>query len=199
MVRDAISTEVQIAISPGSTYRALAADDEHVSAWRMLRRPLVVALVIGIAVPIMAVQRVTLGLLVSSTISFGFMVAIQMAVGAALIATVPSKRLSMVRALDLWFAGHAPYSIWLLTVAAVFAASPWASLDGLIVLAAVPAVWTAFIVSAYCRNVLGTSRAGGRWRAALHFVVIWTIAFELIALSAGGWFQITAAVAGMLS
>jgi hypothetical protein len=36
----------------------------------MLRRPLVVALVIGTAVPIMAVQRVTLGLLVGSMLSF---------------------------------------------------------------------------------------------------------------------------------
>ena len=105
----------------------------------------------------------------------------------------------MVRALDLWFAGHAPYSIWLLTVAAVFATLPFASLDGLIVLAVVPAAWTAVIVSAYCRTVLGTSRAGGRWRASLHFLVIWAIGFELVALSAGGWFQITRAVTSLFS
>jgi len=165
----------------------------------MLRRPLVVALVIGTAVPIMAVQRVTLRLLLASTISFLFLVAIQMLAGAVVIVSVPTRRLSMSRALDLWFAGHAPYSVCLLTVAAVFAALPWASLDGLILLASIPASWTAVIVSAYCRTVLGTSRAGGRWRAVLHFFLIWAIGFELIALSAGGWFQITRAVAGLLS
>lgn len=165
----------------------------------MLRRPLVIAVVIGTAVSIMAVQRVTLGLLAASTISFLFLVVIQALVGALVIVSVPSRRLSMTRALDLWFAGHAPYSVWLLTVAAIFAALPWASLDGLILLAAIPAAWTALIVSAYCRTVLGTSRAGGRWRAALHFLLIWAIGFELIALSAGGWFQITAAVTGLLS
>jgi len=42
----------------------------------MLRRPLIVALVIGTAVPIMAVQRITLGLLLSSALSFSFVVAI---------------------------------------------------------------------------------------------------------------------------
>lgn len=160
----------------------------------MLRRPLVVALIIGTAVPIMAVQRVTLALLLASTLSFIFMVAIQMVVGAALIATVPSRRLSIARALDLWFAGHAPYSLWLLTVAAVFAGLPFASLDGLIMLAALPAAWTAVIVAAFCRNVLGTGTAGARWRAAAHFLVMWAIGLELVALSAGGWFQITRAV-----
>jgi hypothetical protein len=192
--RDLLSSEIRIALAPDKTFRARVAVDEHVSVWRVLRRPLVVALVIGVAVPIMAVQRVTVGLLIASTISFSFIVAIQMAVGAALIATAPSRRIPMVRALDLWFAGHAPYSAWLLTVAAVFAALPFASLDGLIVLAALPAAWTALIVAAFCRNVLGTGRAGARWRAAAHFLVIWAIGLELVALSAGGWFQITHAI-----
>ena len=55
---------------------------------RMLCRPLVVALVMGAAVPIVAVQRVTVGLLITSTISFNFIVVTQLAVGVALIATV---------------------------------------------------------------------------------------------------------------
>jgi len=161
----------------------------------MLRRPIVVLAVIGTAVPIMAVQRITLALFASSIASFGFVVLIQMAVGAGIIASAGSRRASMTRALDLWFAGHVPYSVWLLTAAAAFAASPWASLDALVASAMIPAAWTAVIVAAFCRHMLGTSRAGARWRAAAHFIVIWAIAFELVALSAGGWFQITRSVA----
>jgi hypothetical protein len=161
----------------------------------MLRRPLIVTLVIGTAVPIMAVQRITLGLLVSSALSFSFVVAIQMAVGAAIIATAASRRTSLPRALDLWFAGHLPYSLWLLIVAAWFANRPASALDQLIVLALIPAAWTAVIVAAFSRQVLGTGRAGARWRAAAHFVVIWAIGFELVALSAGGWFQVWAPIA----
>jgi hypothetical protein len=156
----------------------------------MLRRPLIVALVIGTAVPIMAVQRISLGLLVSSAVSFSFVVVIQMAVGAAIITTAGSRRVSLPWALDLWFAGHVPYSLWLLAVAAAFATMPAASLDLLIVLAIVPAIWTAVIVAAFCRRVLGTSRDGARWRAAVHFLAIWAIGLELVALSAGGWFQV---------
>jgi hypothetical protein len=103
----------------------------------MLRRPLIVALVIGTAVPIMAVQRVTIGLLASSTLSFLFVIAIQLAVGALLIASAASRRVGMSRALDLWFAAHVPYSLWLLVAAAAIAAMPSAGLDGLIAVAIV--------------------------------------------------------------
>ena len=192
--RDALSAEVRIAFAPDKTYLELAAGHEHIGVWRMLRRPLIVLVVIATAVPIMAVQRITLALFAFSTVSFGFVVLIQMVVGAAIIASAPARRASMPRALDLWFAGHVPYSFWLLLVAAAFAASPYASLDALIALAVVPAVWTAVVVAAFCRHVLGTSRGGARWRATAHFVVTWAIAFELLALSAGGWFQITRSV-----
>jgi hypothetical protein len=186
--------DVGVALAPDAAYRSLVEDDEPVGAWRMLRRPLVVAIVIGTAVPIMAVQRVTLGLLASSTISFSFAVAIQMAVGAAIIASSPSRRAGVPRALDLWFAGHVPYSLWLLVVTAWFATRQTASLDLLITLAVIPAAWTAVIVAAFCRHVLGTSRAGARWRAAAHVVVIWAVGFEYVALTAGGWFQIWAPI-----
>jgi hypothetical protein len=195
--RSVLSPEVRIAFAPDKTYReVVAADIEHVGGWRMLRRPLVVLLVIATAVPIMAVQRVTLALLAFSMGSFAFVVLIQIAVGAAIIASARSqRRVSMSRALDLWFAGHAPYSISLLVVAAVFGATPYASLDALIAVAVIPAAWTAVIVAAFCRQVLGTSGAGARWRAAAHFAATWVIAFELVALSAGGWFQIARSVA----
>ena len=84
-------------------------------------------------------------------------------------------------------------------MAALFASVPAASLDLLIGLAVVPAAWTAVIVSAFCRTVLGTSRAGGGWRAAVHVAAIWAIGFELVALSAGGWFQIAGAVTRLFS
>jgi hypothetical protein len=69
----------------------------------------------------MAVQRITVALFASSIVSFGFVVLIQMAVGAGIIVSAGSRRASMTRALDLWFAGHVPYSLWLLVVAAAFA------------------------------------------------------------------------------
>ena len=191
---DVLSAEVRIAFAPDKTYRELAVGTEQVGVWRMLRRPLIVLVVIATAVPMMAVQRITLALFAFSIASFGFVLLIQIAVAAGIIASAPARRASMPRALDLWFAGHAPYSLWLLTAALFFAMSPWASLDGLIALAIVPAVWTAVIVAAFCRHVLGVGPAAARWLAALHFIVIWATTFEIVAVSAGGWFQITGSV-----
>jgi hypothetical protein len=189
-----LSQELHVALNPDSAYRSLRDADERVTTLRMLRRPLVILLVIGIAVPIMAVQRVTLALFAASIVSFGFVVAIQLAVGAIIVASAGTRQVSFSRALDLWFAGHVPYSLWLLAAAAVFASLPYGALDALIALAVVPATWTAVIVAAFCRQVLGTSSAGARWRAAAHLILIWAIAFELVALSAGGWFQITSSI-----
>ena len=198
-----LAPDVHVALAPDRYYKQLVAADEQIDLWRMLRRPLIVALVIGTAVPIMAVQRVTLGLLISSTLSFLFVVAIQIAVGALLIASTatgrgrPSGR-PFARALDLWFAGHVPYSLWLLLAAAAIAAMPAAGLDGLIAVAVIPSAWTAVIVAAFCRNVLGTSTAGARWRAVAHFLAMWGIALQLVALTAGGWFQVWAPIARVL-
>ena len=106
--------------------------------------------------------------------------------------------MSLPRALDLWFAGHVPYSLWLLVAAAAIAVMPAAGLDGLIAVAIIPSAWTAVIVAAFCRHVLGTSNAGARGRATAHFLAMWLIALELVALSAGGWFQVWAPVARVL-
>jgi hypothetical protein len=46
------------------------------------------------------------------------------------------------------------------------------------------------IVAAFCETVLGTSRAGARWRAAVHFHLVWAIGLSYVAWAAGGWFQV---------
>jgi hypothetical protein len=136
---------------------------------------------------------VTVGLVAATAIAWSFIVAIQLVVGVLVIGSVPSRRIGLWHALDLWFAGHLPYSLWLLAVAALMANVP-GSLELIIVLAVAPSLWTAAIVAAFCRIVLGCSRGGARRRAAIHFVAVWAIGLEYVALSAGGWFQITGAV-----
>jgi hypothetical protein len=42
--------------------------------------------------------------------------------------------------------------------------------------------------------VLGTSRSGARWRSVIHFIAVWAIGLEYVAVNVGGWFQITDAI-----
>lgn len=197
------SSELQVAFAPAATYQRLlspagagpAAFDSAQTRKaghyvRSLRRPALVVLVIAVMAPIMAVQRVTLGLVATAALSWSFAVLLQSIVALAIIASVPAKRIGVLPALDLWFAGHVPYSLWMLLVFGATAMVTSANMRLVILSAAFPAIWTALIVTAFCRTVLGTSASGAVWRAAAHFVAIWVITLSYIAWAAGGWFQL---------
>ena len=191
--RDIFSTEVRIAWSPDPTYARLRSARGATSLWRLLARPLTVLLVIGTIVPTMATGRITAGLLAWSSALWSFVLLIQMAIAAAVISSAPRRAVPMVDALDLWFAGHLPYSGWLLCGALIIALSGPSTADPLAAVllgAVVPAIWTAVIVSAFCRRVLDLPPAAARGRAAVHVAVTWSIVFSYMAWASGGWFQI---------
>lgn len=183
-------SDVRLAFAPQETYRQLLLVDADISGWRVLRRPAVTLLVIGVAVPIMAVQRITIGLFANAVLFWSFAVAIQVVIGVALIASAPRRRIAAGHALDLWFSAHLPYSLWLLLAAAWLATGSGTAPEMLVFSAILPAGWTAVLVSSFCRVVLHASAAGARWRAAAHQVVVWIIGLSYIAWSAGGWFQV---------
>jgi hypothetical protein len=138
----------------------------------------------------MAVQRVTIALVATAALSWCFVLAIQAVVAIGVIASAPARRVALLPALDLWFAGHLPYSLWMLVAFAGMAASQSGPLRLLVSAAVVPAAWTAVIVLSFCRTVLGTTESGARTRTAVHFVSVWAIALSYIAWAAGGWFQL---------
>lgn len=188
--RDVLSPEVRLALAPDATYRDLLADETPVTWSRTLRRPALVLLVMAVAVPIMAVQRVTIGLVLTAALSWSFVVVLQLLVGALVIASASARRVEIRRALDLWFAGGVPYGVWLLLAAAAMGSARAASVPLFIASALIPSLWSAVIVAAFCRTVLRTSRGGARWRATAHFLVVWAIGLSYVAWAAGGWFQL---------
>jgi hypothetical protein len=191
--RDSLfSSELQVALAPAATYERLLSSSGPAKAGhyvQSLRRPAVVVVVIAVMAPIMAVQRVTLGLVATAALSWSFVVALQAMVGIGIIASA-SRKVSVPQALDLWFTGHLPYSFWMLCAFGLTAMAKTGPVRLVILSAIVPAIWTAFIASAFCRTVLGTTASGARWRTAAHFVAIWAIALSYIAWAAGGWFQL---------
>jgi hypothetical protein len=184
------STEVAVAFTPEAAYRRLLSGAADRAGRHLLQRLGAILLVIGIAVPLMAVQRITIGLVATAALSWSFVLAIQMAVGVLVIASGPARRLGMPAALNLWFAAHLPYTLWMLAISGLMAASRHASAELLIASAIVPAAWTFVLVSAFCRVVLQVSRAGAHARAGVHQLLIWAIALSYVAWAAGGWFQV---------
>jgi hypothetical protein len=92
----------------------------------------------------------------------------------------------MARAIDLWFVGHFPFSFWLLMLPIATSSSLLPPLEMIGLTLIVPAVWTAFIVSAFCRTVLGMTREAARWRAAIHLGLFVLVASMLFIINAGG-------------
>src|SRR5262249_28091241 len=129
------STDARVAFAPDSTYRALIARTT-LPAWRALVRPALVLLVLAVSLPITAVHAITLDLVLRTALTFSVIVVVQLAIGAIVIASAPAPRVSFARALDLWFAGHLPYSLWILLLPVV-TAIPYGSPHELIGISAI--------------------------------------------------------------
>ena len=181
------STELRLALAPASTYRELTARKATGSWLVAFERPAFTALLIGALVAIASTGRVALGLVSSLTVCWSFVPALQMVAGAIVIASSRSRSSPMPRALALLFAGHVPWSLWTLVAAAWVASVPFVTEGQLGLSLLVPAAWTAYIVFAFCRTVLGVTARGAALRTAAHQAIVWTIAGTYVFLTTGMW------------
>ena len=182
-------------LRPVAGYRALVRDYPPVSAAAALRRPALAALVIGTAIGIAGTGRATLPLVISTALCWSFAVAWQLVAAASVVRTTVSP-LTFPQRLDLFFAGHAPWSLWLLTAAAWSRLFPsYTDLYALLCTVAIPGAWTSLIVYGFCSGALGLTRPHAVARAALHHVLIWGFAFVYFAWAVALWPRMLAAPA----
>ena len=161
-------------LSPRSTYAALVRERATLSAAMALRRPLLVTIVMGVSVSIAATGRATPRLVAATTLTWSYIVLLQIAIALPLIAAGARRTVGLARALDLFFAGHAPWSLLMLTLPAW---SPWIIGHGLwpiAVLAIAPVLLTLRIVSAFFAEVLAMDPADARRLTVLHQGLTWT-------------------------
>jgi hypothetical protein len=171
------NTELFVMRAPLAAYRRLA-PDHQVSFAGAMRRPAVAAIAIGTAASILATERVTLTLVLTTTLCWSFIVVVQLFAGLVLIARSRSSIVARAPALDLLFMGHGPWSLWLLAVAAWTAWFPRPESRELIVLgsAIVPWVWTVTILFSFCTIVMRASRREAIVGILLHQFIVWTVA-----------------------
>jgi hypothetical protein len=188
-----LSSDVVLALAPRRTYERLLRQPPAGGRFAALKRLVFLAVLIGTLLAICTTGRVTVRLAASTTLCWMIVPAVQAAAGAALIASSRRREIGMARALDLFFAGHVPWSLWLLGLAA------WAGLAGpprpvVKSTALVPAAWTLVILCAFCQSVLQTDRRGALVRTAAHQALIWGVALAFVLFNVGGW----ARLAGIL-
>ncbi|HET6958484.1 MAG TPA: hypothetical protein VFI56_17925, partial [Vicinamibacterales bacterium] len=104
----------------------------------------------------------------------------------AVIASSASRDVGFAHAIDLWFAGHLPYSLWILALPMLTVVPVATPHEIMAISLVVPLVWTTFIVTAFCRVVLGLSPTAARRRAAIHLALVIIVGSIGVMWAAGG-------------
>jgi hypothetical protein len=172
--------------------------------WAAARRPCLVALIQGIAISMAATESVALPVVASVTAYWAPAVLVQVLAALVLIRSGPTfasgsqagsaRRVPLARALDLFFLGHAPWSLWLLLSAGVVIVAPSVSMLRWIVMAGmiVPAAVTARIVAAFSQVVLGCTRRESVRRTILHQGLTLGVLVVYIAITTQLWPRVVA-------
>ncbi len=194
----ALSPEIQVMLSPAAAYRRCATRAGGGGLWVAARRPLFVALLQGVAIAMMATNTVAAPTVASVTLCWSAAVLVQLLAGTALILSAPRRAVSFTRAVDLFYLGHAPWSLWLLACAAGARAPitwllPYFSWIVLLAMA-VAAALTARILVAFAQTVLGLDRRAAVRRTALHQTVIWLVLLGYFAAAVALWPRIVGVI-----
>jgi len=152
--------------APAIEYQRRVADAPTGRWPRALVTPVLVALVLGISTSIAGLGRVTVSLVLGSALCWSFVVILQLVTGLALIASAPARRVNLPRAIELLFDAHGPWSLWLVMLGFLYTTA--ASQIVMVLSTVGPFVWTAVILWAYTREVLGVPPAGALVRTLAH-------------------------------
>jgi hypothetical protein len=174
--------------APGAAYRRLAEAPPAPGAWVLLRRPLLLAALIGAVVCLGTTGSLPPRLWPGASLCWSIVPGFQLALGAALVRLGGRGPLRTSSALDLLFVSHAPWSLWILGATAWAAPElpigsyAWPSAFPLLVTAVVPLAWTAVLTFAYCRAVLGLSAPGAAFAVLLYELAVWSAAVAYVSL-----------------
>jgi hypothetical protein len=158
------------------------------NAWIALRRPLLLAFVLGCAVSLMTSGRLTLRLAAPATIYWSFVPLCEI---GSLALVSRGRKISFAETIDRFCAGHTAWLLWLIVFAAFWAFVPpvdawrWAGNRLWMPSAWLVLAWSAYVDFGFFRRVLGRSRARA-WRDLLaQRLLCWAAALAIFLASSG--------------
>ena len=185
-----LSSDLAVALAPASAWPRVA---RIPSTHRWLARPLFALFLYGCAASLLMSGRVTLRLVPAAMLQAIYVPLLQMAA----LAVVCRGTLPLRRAVDLFYAGHAPVSLLLLAFASAWGFAPSGEAYGQMALwfwAMVLALaWSAYVDYHFFRSVAGRG-AGGAVRAVLLHRLLWWIPALAIFVGPGAWQELLHAV-----
>lgn len=149
--------------------------------WLIVRRPLLLAFVLGCALSLVASGRVSVRLILDGAISFAFVPVIE-AAAFAIVHRFGARRMRLARAMDLFFATNGPWLLLAVVLAALVALQPpraippWTVPPKIRVVAAVLALtiaWSAYRDFIFFRDTLRRSAAAAVRDLVLLRAIAW--------------------------
>jgi hypothetical protein len=174
------SLETRALIGPATTFRAVA-HEPTAGAWRLLRRPLLLALFFGCTVSVQASGRMSVRLVADGIVSFAFIPIFEV-LSLAVVYRRGRRRVPFAQAVDLFFVANTPWLLWLLAFAAVrslqtplqaTALPDWWVLT-LLVSVIPTASWSAYIDLQFFRTVLPRQERSAARDLILQRAISWT-------------------------
>lgn len=165
---------------PATTFRAVV-DERTAGAWRLLRRPLLLALFFDCLVSIQASGRISARLVADGIVSFAF-VPIFEVLSLAVVYRRGPRRVPFAQTVDLFCAGNTPWLLWMLAFAAVrslqtplqaTAFPDWWALT-LLLSVSPTAAWSAYIDLQFFRTVLPREDGRAARDLILQRAISWT-------------------------
>ena len=136
---------------------------------------MLVAAVAGSTVALLGTRHAPPALVLSTTLCWSVLVVAQTAIALAVIAAPARRTVGLSRALDLFFASHAPWSLWMLALVAWAPTAGERTLLPIVVAALVPAFLTPRMIAAFFREVLELDPRSAARRTAVHQAVTWSL------------------------
>jgi hypothetical protein len=158
---------------------------------KLLGHMALVALVIGVSVTVAATGRVTLPLVISGAVGWGFVPVLQLMTGMLI---VRGARGPLVRRLEGYFTLHWPWSVWIVAFHAALLLLPsrWSGL-WLAATASVPILFTTWLLLAFCQQELSLPRRLAVRRVGEHQVVTYALVLAYVSVAIALWPRIVGA------
>jgi hypothetical protein len=183
------SLDAHVLVRPAREFQSLAsvhAAQSRSSFWVAARRPLFLTFVLACGVSLIATSVASLRLIATSGFYWCFVPVVEILALALVIWRRPESR-PFAHLVDLFFTGHAAWTMYLLIVAALLAMLPpiyWRAVilgPGLIGITLV-VVWSAYVDVCFFRHVCGVTLGRAIVNAALHRFVTWTLVLWIFAV-----------------
>lgn len=178
------SLDARVMVQPASAFGSAAARPLDGGLWTACRRPLFLTFVLGCLASLIA-SRVLTARLVVPTVMYWSLISIVEILALAVVVR-RRDRLSLEATIDLFFAGHAPWTLLLISVGASLAFLP-PEIGWLLLLRAwvwitmVVIAWSAYIDFCFFRFYLGASRAAAVRNVVLFRLLAWTAIIAIFA------------------